>query len=146
MDELVDRGVTHVMRWHHRPVTQHESVAEHQWHVAWTAYLIAVAVKDQVVFIDPGTAMLIGLLHDQHEIETGDLPNPSKYAPGVEVAWRAFEDRARDRLFGGVPPGLRPPARRRRSLSAVDPDAAWPRHHVTTSARRARISWWDIAL
>ncbi len=59
--------------WFRIGVAQPESVAEHSFAVGLLAWRAARAQG-----LDAGKALLMGLLHDFHEAQLGDLPSPVK--------------------------------------------------------------------
>lgn len=102
IDELLDRRATYITRWHHRPVRQHESVAEHQWSTAFIAMVLARYLANREWSISIAWTMQIALLHDQVEIITGDVPHPFKSAtPERKAEIDAWEREAGTDLFSG---------------------------------------------
>lgn len=75
---LFDRAPAHVARWHAKKTTGSESVAEHQFFTAYLAFVIADVLAELQWGVSPDWAALLGLLHDQAEVITGDVPHPVK--------------------------------------------------------------------
>lgn len=79
--------------------SRHENTAEHSWHIALYALVMAEhAVKP--VQVDRVIKML--LLHDLVEIDAGDVPIHSAAARN-EAAQAAIEQAAADRIFALLP-------------------------------------------
>ena len=76
--------------------SRHENSAEHSWHLA----LMALVMADHAPGVDIGRVLTMCLLHDLVEIDAGDHPILEDFDP-AEVA-RA-EQCAADRLFGLLP-------------------------------------------
>ena len=102
-----------------------ESVAAHSFGVALLAWVAAVECRAAGADIQPERVLLLGLVHDLAEAETGDrtpydaqdLPDPSAGRsrreflerrhirdPASEVVKRSAEDAAMHRLVGSLPP------------------------------------------
>ena len=97
LSALLDRRATFVERWHHRPASIRESVAEHQWSVAVLSYQIAFLLNDPE--IDVSTCVLFAMFHDMAEVVTGDMPTTFKVNPDVRERWDRWEREATDQLF-----------------------------------------------
>lgn len=66
------------MGWRLRGVVGEESVAEHAFHVAFLAWVLAPSVPG----VDPGRLMAMALVHDLAELRIGDLPRTAaRYLP-----------------------------------------------------------------
>ncbi len=94
---LLDRRASNVKRWHNKAVLQVENIAEHQFYVAYTGYVIASILAAREWTISPPTVMLFGLLHDMPEIITGDTPSPVKRM--YETWFDSIEEDAHRDLF-----------------------------------------------
>jgi putative hydrolase of HD superfamily len=110
------------------PAADVESVADHSFGVALLAWACAIQAHAEGSDLDPQRVLLLALIHDLAEAETGDLP---PYDPAAiperadEVARRAFlnrrhvrdearsaakqdaEDRAMQSLLDALPPAPR---------------------------------------
>ncbi|GHC43594.1 HD domain-containing protein [Neogemmobacter tilapiae] len=81
--------------------SRRENTAEHSWHVALYALVLAEQAAPGVN-IDRVIRML--LLHDLVEIDTGDVPiHSANGAAHASLETQAAEQRAADRLFGLLP-------------------------------------------
>ena len=80
--------------------SRQENTAEHSWHVA----LFAMVLADQApAGVDPGRVLRMLILHDLVEIDTGDVP--LHFGDGTaHDAQTEAETRAAERLFGLLPP------------------------------------------
>ncbi len=102
LDELLDRRATYIDRWHHRPVRQHESVAEHQWSTTFIAMVLARYLSEREWPVSVSLTMQMALLHDQAEVVTGDLPHSFKNdSPDRKTVWEGWEREVVDDLFTG---------------------------------------------
>ena len=80
--------------------SRRENSAEHSWHVALMALVLAGHAPPGA---DPGRAMAMLLIHDLVEVDAGDL---FVYADEAAQARQEKAERAAaDRLFGLLPPG-----------------------------------------
>jgi putative hydrolase of HD superfamily len=115
----LDRGV---------PLMQVESVADHSLGVALVAWGCALQRQAEGVAIDPERVLMLAILHDLAEAETGDLPPYDRAAipdehdpearrafletrhhrdPDRDAAKRAGEDAAVRKLLNTLPSGTR---------------------------------------
>jgi putative hydrolases of HD superfamily len=115
----LDRGV---------PPIQVESVADHSLGVALLAWVCALERRAEGVAIDPERVLMLAMLHDLAEAETGDLPPydpatiPDEHEPAArrafletrhrrdpdrDAAKRAGEDAAVQKLLDTLPGGTR---------------------------------------
>lgn len=80
--------------------SRQENTAEHSWHVA----LFAMVLADQApAGVDSGRVLRMLILHDLVEIDTGDVP--LHFGDGTaHDAQTEAETRAAERLFGLLPP------------------------------------------
>lgn len=76
-----------------------ETSAEHSWHLALTAIVLAA---DHAPDVDLGRVMRMLIIHDLVEVEAGDVPVYDEQSR-ADVA--ADEERAAVRLFGRLPDG-----------------------------------------
>lgn len=79
--------------------SRHENTAEHSWHIALYA-LIMAEHAEKPVNVDRVIKML--LLHDLVEIDAGDIPIHSTAARDI-AAQSALEQKAADRIFTLLP-------------------------------------------
>lgn len=80
---LFDRSASRTHRWHNRLTLQPETIAEHQFHTAWTGFLLAEALAQRPgnpFGVDSRNVALLGLMHDQVETVTADIPHNLKRA------------------------------------------------------------------
>ena len=75
-----------------------ETSAEHSWHLALAA---AVLAREHAPDVDLGTVLTMLTIHDLVEVDAGDVPIYDEQAR-IDVA--AEEERAATRLFGRLPP------------------------------------------
>jgi len=78
--------------------TRHKNSAEHSWHVAMYALVLAEHAPAEV---DIGRVVQMLLLHDIVEIDAGDVPLHSGQSTDQQ---RKAEQLAADRIFGILPP------------------------------------------
>jgi len=139
--------------------TRPENAAEHSWHVALYALVLAPEAAGEVS-VDRAIRML--LLHDLVEIDAGDLPLHAAGAPGRAAAQAAREAAAADRLFALLPAaqgaalralwdefeaGESPDARFARAVDRVQPllanlaagGGSWLDYDVTLAQIDARV-------
>jgi putative hydrolases of HD superfamily len=76
---------------------RHENSAEHSWHLAVAAMVLAEHAKEQ---IDVSKVIRLVLVHDLVEIDAGDT---FVYDEAGNVGKAAREQKAADRLFGLLP-------------------------------------------
>ncbi len=74
---------------------RHENSAEHSWHLAMAALILAEHANTPV---DPLRVLKMLLVHDIVEIDAGDT-----YVYGVQTEKAASEEAAADRIFGLLP-------------------------------------------
>ena len=79
-------------------LSRHENSAEHSWHVALMAMILADNAADPGV--DPIQAMKMLILHDIVEIDAGDV---SLYDVQGNIGKEEREDKAAERIFGLLP-------------------------------------------
>jgi len=79
--------------------SRRENSAEHSWHLAMYAMVLAEYASDA---IDSTRVVQMLLLHDIVEVDVGDTPVHGAGSPGQQAA---LEARAAQRLFGLLPPG-----------------------------------------
>src|SRR5690554_5812945 len=79
-------------------LSRHENSAEHSWHVALMAMILADSAADPDV--DPIQAMKMLILHDIVEIDAGDV---SLYDVQGNIGKEEREDKAAERSFGLLP-------------------------------------------
>ena len=131
-----------------------ETSAEHSWHLALTALVLAEATAADVDVLEV-VAML--LVHDVVEVDAGDVPI---YDEAARVEAEARERLAAERLFGLLPGGeagrlqrlweqfeaaATPEARFARAIDRLQPilvhwagdGAAWAERGVTVAQERA---------
>ena len=75
-----------------------ENDAEHAWHMAVMSYLLREYSNDE---IDISKTMLMCLIHDLVEIDAGDT---YAYDDEAKKSQKEREDRAKERIFGMLPP------------------------------------------
>ncbi len=99
MSALLDRRASQVTRWHHRPVRQQETLADHQWTTAHIAFVIASVLQGEGWVVSLPLAVLYAMYHDMAETLLGDMPHPAKEIMGKaflaaerEIVPRMFED------------------------------------------------------
>lgn len=78
--------------------SRRENSAEHSWHIALAAVLLAEHAAETV---DLGRVVTMLLVHDLVEIDAGDT---YVYDAGAALDKAAREERAAERLFGLLPP------------------------------------------
>jgi len=92
MDLLALQDVT---RWHMVRTGRDQTVADHSWAVTVLALRMAEELVAPLTVDERADLMVYALLHDIHEIETGDLPTPAKTTleeAGLGHAIRALEE------------------------------------------------------
>jgi 5'-deoxynucleotidase len=98
-----------IRRWGLMYSTYPENVQEHSLRVAQIAHALA-EIRNRLYGgqVNAERAAVLALYHDASEVLTGDLPTPVKYFnPDIDVAYRAIEKIAREKLVSMVPPPLR---------------------------------------
>jgi putative hydrolases of HD superfamily len=85
--------------------SRHENSAEHSWHLALCA---AVLAEHAPAGTDPGRVVAMVLLHDLVEIDAGDA---FCYDPGANVGREDREQLAAARIFGMLPDDQAPALR-----------------------------------
>jgi putative hydrolase of HD superfamily len=140
-----------------------ETSAEHSWHLALTALVLA---SDYAPDLDLEAVLTMLLVHDLVEIDAGDVPI---YDVEARAAIEAVERAAAERLFGLLPAeqgallhaaweafeaAATPEARFARAVDRMQPmlvhwagdGAAWAQRGVTVAQERAFIemiaAWW----
>lgn len=108
-DELLDRRMSYIQRWHVHPTIMKENLAEHQWYVGYYAWVIARFLwSEGWPNIDAERAVMIGMLHDVPEVVTGDVPASFKrIRPDASTQIKEWEHDAEPLLFTGLPPAVR---------------------------------------
>ncbi|HEX7962210.1 MAG TPA: YfbR-like 5'-deoxynucleotidase [Terriglobales bacterium] len=75
-DQLLElRRCRNVIRWHTWPHADRQNLADHQWSVALTCAWLCEWNPSRDL-------LLAALLHDAHEIETGDVPSTASWRFG----------------------------------------------------------------
>ena len=108
-DFLLDRFMSHLMRWHCKPVTHRDSVAEHHGTTALIAYSLAFELKRLYGYkrLDPARVAVKALVHDAPERITGDTPGSAKRLfKDARRIFARWEKRALPMIFEGAPPEL----------------------------------------
>lgn len=136
--------------------SRRENSAEHSWHLAMYALVLAEHANEPV---DAMRVIRMLLIHDIVEIDAGDLP---LYAADGQAQQAERESVAAKRLFGLLPPeqaqdlltlwhefeaGLSPDARFAKSLDRLQPvlhnaatgGGTWPEFKVDETAVKARV-------
>jgi putative hydrolases of HD superfamily len=80
---------------------RHENSAEHSWHLAVAALLLAEHANEP---IDTARVIRMALVHDLVEIDAGDT---FIYDTAANLEKAAKEEKAADRIFGLLPSGQR---------------------------------------
>lgn len=116
----------YIERWSLMRKTTGENVAEHSYHSALLAHLLASIASN--VFgrdVDPDKAAAYALFHDATEVFTGDIPTPVKHHnPELLGNFRQIETLAAERLLSTVPDELRDVYRPLLSREADSPELA----------------------
>jgi len=94
----LDKAKNVLRQSHVTGTDRREDDAQHQWHVAVMALLLAEHAAEPV---DVGRVVAMLLLHDVVEIDAGDV---FVYDEAAQAGKRAAEERAADRLYGLLPP------------------------------------------
>ncbi|MGG1312094.1 5'-deoxynucleotidase [Cohnella laeviribosi] len=98
-----------IERWSLMRKTTEENVAEHSFHTALLAHLLASISRH--VFgndVNPEEAATYALFHDATEVITGDIPTPIKHHnPNILSNFRQIESLAANQLLSTVPEPLR---------------------------------------
>lgn len=86
-----------------------ENISEHSLEVSILAHALATISNERLgKQLNAEKAALIGIYHDATEIITGDMPTPVKYFDtNIQVAYKAVEKAAADRLLAMLPEDLR---------------------------------------
>ena len=140
-----------------------ETSAEHSWHLALTALVLAPEHAPDLVLEAVLTMLLV---HDLVEVDAGDVPI---YDVQARAEIEAVERAAAERLFGLLPAGQRerlhavweafedaatPEARFARAVDRMQPmlvhwagdGAAWAQRGITVAQERAFVeaiaAWW----
>lgn len=112
-DFFLDRRLSWIQRWHHRPVPFPENLAEHVAYVA----RISIMVCDLLLLTDfsdqrhkdamVAAVARIALYHDEAETLTGDIAGSWKALhPGAKKVTLEWEQAALDHCFLGLPDEL----------------------------------------
>ncbi|WP_027093990.1 5'-deoxynucleotidase [Cohnella thermotolerans] len=116
----------YIERWSLMRKTTGENVAEHSYHTALLAHLLASIARR--VFgrdVDPEKAAAYALFHDATEVFTGDIPTPVKHHnPELLGNFRQIERLAAERLLSTVPEALQDVYRPLLSREADSPEMA----------------------
>ncbi|MFP4058317.1 MAG: HD domain-containing protein [Candidatus Brocadiia bacterium] len=109
LDFILEVGkLKHVLRRSYLPHgSRRENDAEHSWHLALMAVVLAEHAAEPV---DPARVVLMLLVHDLVEIDAGDT---FMYDAEAQADKASREERAADRIFALLPPDQ---ARRWRAL------------------------------
>ena len=94
----LDKAKTIVRQSYLADGSRHENDAEHMWHLALYALVLAEHAGEP---IDVGRVLLMVLLHDVVEIDAGDT---YIYDEAAKATQAERERRAADRLYGLLPP------------------------------------------
>lgn len=98
-----------IHRWGLMYTTWPENISEHSLRVAMISH--ALVIIRNTLFggqLNPDRAAALAMYHDVTEVITGDLPAPVKYFnPDIEVAYKALEVTAADKLLSMLPAELR---------------------------------------
>ncbi len=98
-----------IQRWGLMYTTWPENISEHSLRVAMISH--ALVIIRNTLFngqLNPDRAAALAMYHDVTEVITGDLPAPVKYFnPDIEVAYKALEATAADKLLSMLPSELR---------------------------------------
>lgn len=86
-----------------------ENISEHSLEVSILAHALAIISNERLgKQLNAEKVALIGIYHDATEIITGDMPTPVKYFDtNIQVAYKAVEKAAADRLLAMLPEDLR---------------------------------------
>lgn len=86
-----------------------ENISEHSLEVSILAHALATISNERLgKQLNAEKAALIGIYHDATEIITGDMPTPVKYFDtDIQVAYKAVEKAAADRMLAMLPEDLR---------------------------------------
>lgn len=104
VDELLDRRASSTLRWHTKPTTRPENIAEHQYFTAYCGFILAAMAGLAGVDVSSRAVLLLGLLHDSAEEITGDVPGSLKRInEEAGVAASRWEHDALPLLWGGLP-------------------------------------------
>jgi putative hydrolase of HD superfamily len=88
----------HVLRRTLLPMGRRENSAEHSWHLAVVALLLAEYANEKV---DVGRVILMVLVHDIVEVDAGDV---FVYDEAAQARKAEREQRAAERIFNLLPP------------------------------------------
>jgi 5'-deoxynucleotidase YfbR-like HD superfamily hydrolase len=103
-------------RWHTRPVTREQSVAEHCHQVALLSLYLA---PDALSVSDLLALVRLALVHDAHESEWGDIPFPAKQAM-VDAGMDDVDAFGRQQFWAGRDPYDQVPPHVRKILDVAD--------------------------
>ncbi|KKK91892.1 hypothetical protein LCGC14_2708360, partial [marine sediment metagenome] len=106
---LLDRTLSHLMRWHAKPVQHRDSVAEHHGTTAFIAYCLVFELKRLYGYkrLNPERVMIKSLVHDAPEQVTGDTPGSAKRLfKDARRAFARWEKLALPMIFVGAPSEL----------------------------------------
>lgn len=99
----------HVMRWSMKHSHVPENCLEHSAEVAIICHALCL-IRNEIVGgerLDPGTAALLGLLHESGEAVSGDIVSPVKYSdPEILKAIKTLEARAERLMVEQLPAEL----------------------------------------
>ena len=108
LNAFLDRRASQVTRWHHRPVRQEETVADHQLATAHIAHTALLLLEGAGYNISPMRweslkydVLMRTLYHDMPEILLGDIPHYSKTG-ALKAALDAAEREALPDLFTDI--------------------------------------------
>ena len=106
--DIEDRSVAHIIRWHARPTQQVQNLAEHHFFVARMCMTIIRALRHYEI-TDPDLEVVLetALIHDEVEKRTGDVPGSAKRRyPEFRKMVEKLEDELVQEIWDHLPGGL----------------------------------------
>ncbi|KKL05906.1 hypothetical protein LCGC14_2601330 [marine sediment metagenome] len=106
---LLDHFLSHLIRWHAKPVMLRDTLAEHHGTTATIAYCVAFELVRACGYkrLAPERVAIKALFHDAPERVTGDTPGSAKRLfKDARRSFARWEKRALPMIFEGAPEEL----------------------------------------
>ncbi len=91
------RSLRYIERFNFHYVSRKQTVAEHSYFVAYYAMVLA-----RILGEDEGMVCKLAILHDTHEVITGDIPHLYERIMDVKVLKCNYQDYATEGFLGGL--------------------------------------------
>ena len=93
------RGLRYIERFNFHHVNRRQTVAEHSYFVAYYAMILAKLLGE-----DEGLVCELAMLHDAHEVITGDIPHLYEKTMDVKLLKHSYAECVTDGYFKGTQP------------------------------------------